>query len=91
MTKMTALQHEDERNTSSVKVVVPVAVIGIVASLLVAFEAPRSNVASDEPIAMMAEVYLAADGPPPATLLGAQATPETGAQTHQRASAIASK
>jgi hypothetical protein len=90
MTKMRDLQHEDERNTSSLKAVVPVTVIGIVASLLFAFEAPRPNVASDEPIAMMADVYLTADGPPPANLLGAQASPETGAQAHQRASAIAS-
>jgi len=91
MTKMRDLQHEDGRNTSSLKAVVPVTVIGIVACLLVAFEAPRSNVASDEPIAMMAEVYLAADGPPPAALLGAPASPETGAQAHQRAPALASK
>ena len=91
MSKIRDLEHKDERNAMSLKIAVLVTVIGIIASLLVAFEAPRSNVAVDEPIAMMADVYLTADGPPPATLLGAPASAEANAPADQRAPAIASK
>ena len=91
MSKIRDLEHKDERNAMSLKIAVLVTVIGIIASLLVAFEAPRSNVALEGPIAMMAEVYLTADGPPPATLLGVPVSPESSAQAHQRAPALASK
>lgn len=69
MLKTRDLQNEDERTGASLKAILLISIIGIAASMFVAFEVPGSNVARDEWVAIMAEVYLAADGPPPASSL----------------------
>ena len=67
MLKTRDLQNEDEHTGASPKAILLIPIIGIAASVFVAFEVPGSNVARDERVAIMAEVYLAADGLPPAS------------------------
>ena len=69
MLKTRDLQNEDESTGASLKAILLIPIIGIAASLFVAFEVPGSNVAPDGRVTTMAEVYLAADGPPPSSSL----------------------
>lgn len=85
---MSGLQHEGERIASSFKVTVLVAVFGLAASLFVAIEVPSSNIAPDEPFTLMAESYLASDGPLVAHSPSTHPSAETAARSEHHASAI---
>ena len=67
MLKTRGVQREDEQLESSLAPILLVTMIGIAASMFVAFEVPGWN---------LAEAYLAADGPRPWPALGVQALPE---------------
>jgi len=85
------LQHEGKHISASFKTVILVAVVGVAASVFAAFEAPRSILAPDEPVAMMATVVLPADKSPVTSAGSAQASAEPAARPDQHAPAIASR
>ena len=72
MSKAKNLQHVGERMAVSLKALVLVSVIGAVSFVFVSFAGPRI-VAPNEPAAMMAESFLAANRLPPAPSLAASA------------------
>jgi hypothetical protein len=84
------LQHEGRRISMSLKAVLLVAAVGIVASVFVAFEAPPLMLAPDEPVAMMATVVLHKDESPRMSAATEQA-PAEAARADRQAASIASK
>jgi hypothetical protein len=91
MWKAKTLQHEGAHISASLKAVVLVTVIGICASLLVAFEVPRLIAAPEVPVAMTATIYVPAAEPSPVPAVRARASPEARADADEQRPAIASK
>jgi hypothetical protein len=66
-----------------------IALVALGALTVVAFDAPRNSVAPDAPLAAMNEAFLAADGPQPTPLHGAQLSVRATALADTRTPAVA--
>jgi len=84
------LQHEGKHISMSLKAVLLVAAVGIIASVFVAFEAPPLILAPDEPVTMMATVVLPKDESPRLSAATEQA-PAEAALAHRQAASTAPK
>jgi hypothetical protein len=91
MWKAKTLQHEGEHIEASLKAVVLVTVIGICASLLVAFEVPQLIATPEVPVAMTGAIYVLAAGSSPVPAVKPRASPEARADADEQRPAIASK